>query len=84
MPELGPLITLLADNGPSIGVLVFLVWLLVTERLVPKGRLDDEKSARHEATEGWREQSAANNRMAAALEERNRLDREQLDRAHRR
>jgi hypothetical protein len=83
LPELGPLIELLSQAGPT-AVLIFMVWLLVSERLVPKGRLDDEKSARREATDGWREQAGATNRTAAALEERNRIDRETLDREHRR
>ena len=87
MPEFDKVIELAQGPFGALIVLILLVTLLVSDRLVTKGRLEDEKAARAEATEGWRQQSAAtgktaeaNERLAAALEERNRLDRELLER----
>lgn len=80
MPELGPLLQIVQQAG-AVAVLVLLVVLLVREIVVPKGRLDDQKALTRDALDGWKGQTDATNRMAAALEERNKLDREHLDRS---
>lgn len=67
-------LSLLSTLGfPTVAVI-----LLVREIVVPKGRLDDQKALTAEALAGWKAQTDATNRIATAVEERNKLDR--LDR----
>jgi hypothetical protein len=61
---------LIRDGGLVVGMIV-LLWLLLTEKLVPAGRLKDvigrlEKSEdmRDEAVKGWREQAEATKEVA--------------------
>jgi hypothetical protein len=42
MDLLGPIIQTLSDIG-ALGVAGIVIWAMVTERLVPKGRLDDKQ-----------------------------------------
>ena len=66
---------LLGPLGLTVGLLV-LVWLMVTEKVVPKGRLDDQKAATHDALDIARQANESLDRMADAVEARNNLDAE--------
>jgi hypothetical protein len=59
------------STGGAVAVLVWLVYSLITERLVPKGRLDDQKAATKDALDGWKQANSANERLADAWEARN-------------
>lgn len=67
---------LLGPLGLTVGLL-FLFWLMLTERLIPKGRLEDQKAATREALDIAREANSALDRMADAVEQRNKLEAEQ-------
>lgn len=68
---------LLGPLGLTVGLLI-LVWFLVAEKVVPRGRLDDQKAATKEALEIAREANLAVDRMADAVEARNKLDAERV------
>lgn len=74
---------LLGPLGLTVFVL-FLIWLFVTERVIPRGRLEDQKIATSAALDVVRGANLALEKMADALEARNRLDTEQLARLSRR
>ena len=59
------------STGGAVAVLVWLTWLLINEKLVPKGRLDDQKTLTKEALDGWKQANSANERLADAWEARN-------------
>lgn len=71
----GTLTLLLGPLGLTVGLLI-LVWFLVTEKVVPKGRLDDQKTATKEALDIARAANDSLDRMADAVEARNQLDAE--------
>ena len=75
MPTEQQLTVLLGPLGLTAGLL-FLVWLFVTEKVVPKGRLDDQKQATKEALDIARQANESLDRMANAIEARNQLDAE--------
>lgn len=64
------LLDLLVGASP-FAMAVFLIYLLITEQVVPKGRLDDQKALTKEATDGWKLSVTANERLADAWEARN-------------
>jgi hypothetical protein len=68
---------LLGPLGLTAGLL-FLVWLFVTERIVPSGRLADQKEATKEALDIARQANQSLDRMADAVETRNTLDAERV------
>lgn len=73
----GSLTILLGPLGLTFGLLV-LVWFLVTEKVVPKGRLDDQKVATKDALDIARQANDSLDRMADAVEARNTLDAERV------
>lgn len=75
MPTEQQLTILLGPLGLTVGLL-FLVWLFVTERVVPKGRLDDQKIATKDALDIAKQANESLDRMANAVEARNQLDAE--------
>lgn len=63
-------ISLLSTFGfPTVAVVA-----LVREIVVPVGRLADAKAMRDEAIAGWKAQTDATNRLASAIEERNKIE----------
>lgn len=67
----------LLDAASTLGTLGFAllsVYAFLTERVVPAGRLADKEAARKEAMDIARAAVAANERLADALEARNRLE----------
>lgn len=68
--QLPPLLDIL-DAITTIGLLGLIVWGFLNERIVPKGRLDDQKELTKEAIAGWRESTKAVDRMADAWDARN-------------
>jgi hypothetical protein len=77
MPDQNTLTLLLGPLGLTAGLLI-LVWLFVTEKVVPKGRLDDQKAATLEALQIAHEANQSLDRMADAVEARNNLDAERV------
>jgi hypothetical protein len=75
VPTEQQLSVLLGPLGLTAGLL-FLVWLFVTEKVVPRGRLDDQKQATKEALDIARQANESLDRMANAIEARNQLDAE--------
>jgi hypothetical protein len=73
----GTLTLLLGPLGLTVGLLI-LVWFLVTEKVVPKGRLDDQKAATKDALDIARAANDSLDRMADAVEARNQLDAERV------
>lgn len=55
----------------ALGAAAIIIWGFLTERIVPKGRLDDQKLLTKEAIEGWKASVSANERLADAWEARN-------------
>jgi hypothetical protein len=64
--------------GPAgVAVLTLSVlWLFVTERIIPRGRLEDQKLATQEALSVAKDANQTMEKMAEALEARNNLDTE--------
>lgn len=77
MPDQTTLTLLLGPLGLTAGLLI-LVWLFVSEKVVPKGRLDDQKEATKEALLIAHEANESLDRMADAVEARNNLDAERV------
>ena len=77
MPDESTFTLLLGPLGLTAGLLI-LVWLFVTEKVVPKGRLDDQKEATKEALSIAHEANESLDRMADAVEARNKLDAERV------
>lgn len=69
----------LVTTGGALFILVWMVQLLLTEKVVPKGRLDDQKTLTKEALDGWRAANTANERLADAWEARNSAETRMLD-----
>ncbi len=61
----------LINTGGTLAFAIYMFWLFLSERIVPKGRLDDQKALTKEAVDGWRASVAANERLADAFEARN-------------
>lgn len=61
----------LLSGGGALGIAIFIIWLFITERIVPKGRLDDQKAMTKEAMDIARSSVAANERLADAFEAKN-------------
>jgi len=74
------LIDLLSKGGALAASLLFL-WLLLTERVVPVGRLNDQKSSTKDALDIARAANQAVERISDAVEARNKLElqRSQVD-----
>ena len=70
MPTLQEIVQTISTGGALAGA-IWLIWLLLNERLVPKGRLDDQKELTRQALEGWHAANDANERLADAWEARN-------------
>jgi hypothetical protein len=64
-----PLSLLSTFGFPTVAVVA-----LVREIVVPIGRLNEVKARRDEALAGWKAQTDATLRLAAAIEERNRIE----------
>jgi len=77
VPDQATLTLLLGPLGLTTGLLI-LVYLFVTERVVPKGRLEDQKEATKEALDIARQANESLDRMADAVEARNNLDAERV------
>lgn len=58
----------------ALGFAILAVYALVTERVVPRGRLDDQKADKKEAMDLAQQSVAAMDRLADAVEARNRLE----------
>lgn len=54
-----------------MGFAIFMIWLFINEKIVPKGRLDDQKALTKDALDIARSSVAANERLADAFEARN-------------
>ena len=61
----------LLSGGGALAFAVLVIWLFITERIVPKGRLDDQKAMTKEAMDVARSSVAANERLADAFEAKN-------------
>lgn len=59
------------STGGALAMAIWMITLLIGEKLVPKGRLDDQKALTKEAIDGWKAANAANERLADAWEARN-------------
>lgn len=77
VPGLDSLAQLIREGG-AIAVLIVMVYLVLREHLVPKGRLDDQKSLTKEAMDGWKAQTAATTQVAEAITQANKIDEERL------
>lgn len=58
----------------TLGFALLAVYAFLTERVVPRGRLDEQRADRKEALDMARDAIASNERLADAVEARNRLD----------
>ena len=65
----------IASGATALTLSLCFLWLLITERIVPKGRLDDEKARTAKAEEresraisGWERQTAATDKLAVAID----------------
>jgi hypothetical protein len=69
----------------TLGFALLAVYAFLSERIVPKGRLDDSKADKQEALDLAREAIASTERLADAVEARNQLEqvREQVERERR-
>lgn len=70
MPSLQEIVQTISTGG-ALAFAIWLIWLLLNERLIPKGRLDDQKELTKQAMEGWQTANEANQRLADAWEARN-------------
>lgn len=70
MDELARIIDVL-DKLSTLGFLGLAVWAFLTERIVPKGRLDDQKTQTKEAIDGWKELTKSVDRLGDIWEARN-------------
>ena len=61
----------LVSTGGALGMALWMLSLLISEKLVPKGRLDDQKALTKDALDGWKQANDANERLADAWEARN-------------
>lgn len=59
------------STGGALAFAIWLITILIQEKLVPKGRLDDQKALTREALDGWSAATDANERLADAWEARN-------------
>ena len=67
----------LVDTVSALGVLGFAllaIYAFLTEKVVPRSRLDEQREDKKEAITLARESVAAQERLADAVEERNRLE----------
>lgn len=67
----------LVDTVSTLGTLGFsllAVYAFLSERIVPRSRLDEQRADKKEAMDLAREAIASNERMADAVEARNRLE----------
>lgn len=58
----------------TLGFALLAVYAFLTERVVPRSRLDEQRADKKEAMDLARSSIAANERLAAAAEAANRLD----------
>ncbi|HZP97233.1 MAG TPA: hypothetical protein VFC31_13015 [Candidatus Limnocylindria bacterium] len=65
----------IASGATALTLSLFFLWMLVTERIVPKGRLEDEKARTAQAEEresraiaGWERQTQATDKLAVAID----------------
>jgi hypothetical protein len=59
----------------TLGFALLAVYAFLTERIVPRSRLDEQRADKQEAIELARSSIAAQERLAAAVEAGNQLDR---------
>lgn len=59
------------DTLSTLGFLGLAIWAFINEKIVPKGRLDDQKALTKEALEGWKELRQSIDRLADVWEARN-------------
>ena len=73
------------QTAGTLGGALILIWALYTERLVPRGRLDEQRNEKKEALDLARGSIASMDRLSDALEAGNRLEeqRRQLERERR-
>ena len=70
MDDISTLLNVL-DKLSTLGFLAIAVWAFLTEKIVPKGRLDDQKAQTREAIDGWQDLRKSVDRLADAWEARN-------------
>ncbi len=58
----------------TLGFALLSLYAFVTERVIPRGRLDEQRADKKEAMEHARQAIDANKRLADAVEASNRLD----------
>ena len=65
----------IASGATALTLSLFFLWMLVSERIVPKGRLEDEKARTAKAEEresraiaGWERQTDATDKLAVAID----------------
>jgi hypothetical protein len=88
-----PLVLIAADGTPAsdplsllstLGFPTVAVVLFLRGEIYSKGTVTEIRAQRDEAIAGWREQTDATNKLASAIEERNRIEElQERDRAHR-
>jgi hypothetical protein len=59
------------STGGALAFAIWMIWLFLSEKIVPRGRLDDQKDLTQEALDGWKAANSANERLADAWEARN-------------
>lgn len=59
------------STGGALAFAIWMIWLFLTDKIVTKSRLDDQKTLTKEALDGWRAATDANDRLADAWEARN-------------
>lgn len=69
----------LVSTGGALAIALWIIMLLIGEKLVPVGRLDDQKALTKEAIDGWKSANAANERLANAWEARNAAEAQLLE-----
>lgn len=66
----------LIQAGGTLAFALLALGALITERVVPRGRLDEMRTDKREAMDIARQSIAAQERLADAVEARNQLERE--------
>ena len=66
----------LIQAGGTLAFALLALGALITERVVPRGRLDEMRADKREAMDIARQSIAAQERLADAVEARNQLERE--------
>ena len=77
MPPINDLLQLI-NAGGTVALLILVVYGFLTERIVPRGRLEDQRAQTREAMDLARAANAAISRLSDAVEARNQLEAERL------